>query len=379
MRWVRLALLYWFMAVLGASGAVATPSRTPPLVIFDTDMYSDIDDMLALAMLHTLEDRDELKLLAVTVGTEARWTAPYVDLINTFYGHGDIPVGIVRGGITAQRFDEAPFANHPAAYSPNGINYTQYIAQRARAGGSAVYPHRLVDSAQAEEAVQLLRRTLAAQPDGSVVMIQVGYSTNFARLLASRPDAASALDGRALIARKVRLLSVMAGSFASIRWNGHTIRAGTTEFNIWMDVPAAQSIFSEWPTPVVASGSEIGRQMLYPQDAVDRDFAYAEDHPIAETFNYVAPFYRRASSHPERPHAHPTYDLTSVLYAARPDGGYFSLSAPGRISVLADGQSRFTAVAGGLHRVLRLSDSQRVRAQEAMRLLVSQPPARRLP
>jgi purine nucleosidase len=44
----------------------------------------------------------------------------------------------------------------------------------------------MTDAAQAPEAVWLLRKTLAAQPDGSVVVIQVGYSTNDAAVGRSR-------------------------------------------------------------------------------------------------------------------------------------------------------------------------------------------------
>jgi inosine-uridine nucleoside N-ribohydrolase len=334
-------------------------------VIFDTDMYSDIDDMLALAMLHALQDRAEVKLLAVTVGTEAKWTAPYVDLVNTFYGHEDIPVGMVRGGVTAGIFNEKPLADQP--YSPNGINYTQYLAQLENKDGSLVYPHKLIDGEKAEEAVHLLRRVLAAQPDGSVVMVQVGYCTNFARLLDSKPDQLSQLDGRALVKRKIKLLSTMAGNFAT----------GKPEFNLRMDVPASQKVFSEWPTPIVASGFEVGLQMLFPQRSIDREFNYVDHHPIAETYRYTAPYYRKASKHPDAPHDHATFDLTAVLYGARPDEGFFSLSEPGKISVLSDGGSRFEAVEGGPHRYLILTDDQKARTLETMVMLTSQPPVHR--
>jgi inosine-uridine nucleoside N-ribohydrolase len=338
---------------------------TPVNVIFDTDMYSDIDDMLALAMLHTLQDRAEVKLLAVTVGTEAKWTAPYVDLVDTFYGHEYIPVGMVRGGIAAEIFSEKPLADQP--YSPNGINYTQYLAQLENKDGSLVYPHKLIDGEKAEEAVHLLRKVLTAQPDGSVVMIQVGYCTNFARLLDSKPDQLIQLDGRALVKRKVRLLSTMAGNYA----------AGKPEFNLRMDVPASRKVFSEWPTAIVASGFEVGLQMLFPQRSIDREFNYVDHHPIAETYRYTAPYYRKASKHPDAPHDHATFDLTAVLYAARPDEGYFSLSEPGKISVLSDGGSRFEAIEGGPHRYLILTDNQKARTLETMVMLTSQPPVHR--
>jgi hypothetical protein len=121
----------------------STESRTnnkekgsPPInVIFDTDIYSDIDDMLALAMLNTLQDRGEIRMLAVTVGTEAQWTAPYIDLVDAFYGHESVPVGMVSHGISADTFTHKPF-DGPQPYSPNGVNYTQFIAQLTNPDGT---------------------------------------------------------------------------------------------------------------------------------------------------------------------------------------------------------------------------------------------------
>jgi len=45
----------------------------------------------------------------------------------------------------------------------------------------------------------LLREVLAGQPDRSVVIVQVGFSTNMARLLDSEPDQYSALTGHELV------------------------------------------------------------------------------------------------------------------------------------------------------------------------------------
>ena len=41
------------------------------------------------------------------------------------------------------------------------------------------------------------------------------------------------------------------------------------------------------------------------------------------------------------PYDRPTWDLTSVLYAVRPEDGYFSLSDAGRIVVDDEGRTRF--------------------------------------
>ena len=62
-------------------------------VIFDTDMGNDIDDALALAMLHALTDRGECELIGVTLTNANPAAVPYIRMINRFYGRGDLPVG----------------------------------------------------------------------------------------------------------------------------------------------------------------------------------------------------------------------------------------------------------------------------------------------
>jgi purine nucleosidase len=353
------------LTVVFAICAVGHPAAAgAPKVIFDTDMWSDIDDALALAMLHALEDRGEIKLVAVTVNMEEPWCASYVDAVDTFYGRPEIPIGLVRDGKNL----EAIRKQFPETIWPV-TEYTRLLAQRKNSDGTLVYPHRLVDGAKAPEAVPVLRRALAAQPDGSVVMIAVGYHTNLARLLDSGADAASPLGGRELVARKVRLLSVMAGNFRDTESDGKMKPKGTPEFNLMVDVPAAQKVFSNWPTPIVDSGFEIGISLLFPAYSIDHDYSYVAHHPIADTYRTYA-----EETKSQWPHDHPTYDLTAVLYAARPDRDYFSLSQPGKISVLADGGSRFDEVAGGSHRYLILSDGQKARALEAMVMLASEPP-----
>lgn len=342
----------------GPATAAGVPWNLPgPVrVIFDTDMYGDIDDALALAMLHALESRGEIELLAVTISTQAGEAARYVDAIDTFYGRGSIPIGVVSGGVTPRALADSRYGQYLP--SPGGVNFTQHIAE--------AYPRSRSGRTANEDALTLLRRVLADQPDRSVVVIGVGYLTNLARLLDSGRDGEVSLDGRSLVERKVRFLSVMAGNFAA---------DGAQEFNVEMDVPAARRVFAQWPTPIVVSGSEVGSRILFPQSAIDRYFGYVDRHPIAETYRYAASFYRRFARTPGSPHDHATYDLTSVLHAARPEGGYFTLSAPGTVLVHDDGRCEFRPGEQGRHRLLHLSDAQAPRTLEAMVLLASQPPA----
>jgi purine nucleosidase len=300
----------------------------PVRLIFDTDMGNDVDDALALAMIHAFQSRGEATLLAATLTKDNKFAAPFVDLVNTFYGRPSIPIGAVKGGKTPE---DSPMIRIPA--------------ERRTPSGAYVYPHRLTDGAAAPDAVEVLRRALTAAPDGSVVIVQVGFSTNLARLLESQAD-------RQLVARKVRLLSVMAGHFP----------LGNPEFNVATDIPSARKVFDEWPSPVVFSGFEIGTVLLFPASSIEHDFSWVADHPVAEAYRNYKPM----------PYDRPTWDLTAVLYAVRPDRGYFSLSPEGRVTVDDSGRTHFST-GGGTRRYLILDEAQRGRVLEALILLASQP------
>ncbi len=306
--------------VLTASAPAAEPVR----LIFDTDMGNDIDDALALAVIHALESRGEAKLLAVTSTKDHHKSAPFVDALNHFYGRPEIPVGAVRDGVT-----------------PEEGKYLGAVADNRER-----FPRRLDSGVDAPDAVDLLRRVLGEQPDGSVVVVQVGFSTNLARLLDSEAD-------RRLVERKVRLLSVMGGAFPPL----------SAEYNIKKDLAASTRLFERWPTPIVASGFEIGKSILYPAESIEKDYAYT-DHPVAVGYR----------AYMEMPYDRPTWDLTSVLYAVRPERGYFSLSPPGRIAVDEEGYTRFTPEKGGPHRYLTADGAERTRTLEALVQLSSQPP-----
>ncbi len=65
-----------------------------------------------------------------------------------------------------------------------------------------------------------------------------------------------------------------------------------------------------------------------------------------------------------------------MLYAVRPDRGYFDLSEPGRVTIENDGFTRFTPAPDGRDRYLLLRDSQVPQVKEALTQLASQPPCK---
>jgi hypothetical protein len=327
-----------FVPVLSTRAAEASsPKPAPVKIIFDTDIGNDVDDVLALALLHALQSRGDCELLAVTITKPDELAGPFVDAMNHFYGRPNIPIGFTHATLKDERSKFLSLAD-------------------ATDGGKPRYPHRLKRSSDAPEATHLLRQVLARQPDASVVMVQVGYFSNFAALLDTLPDDASRLSGSELVRAKVKRLSVMAGSFET---NRHQL-----EFNVVQDLPAARRLARDWPTPIVWSGFEIGIALPYPAVSIEQDFAYVPHHPAAEAYRLYNP----------PPHERPTWDLTSALYAVFPDRGYFSLSPRGSVSVDADGHTRFTPGEQGRDRYLILTPAQAPRVKEALVQLASQPP-----
>src|SRR5262245_11864777 len=321
-----------------AQAAGAEPVR----LIFDTDICGDCDDVLALGMIHALQSRGHCRLLAVTVSADHELAAPFVDAVNTFYGRAGIPIGVVGHGGVVEKSEFLSLAEE-------------------KDGGRLRYPHRLASGRLAPSATVVLRKTLAAQPDGSVVIAQVGFSTNLARLLDSPPDEHSPMTGQELVQRKVRLLSLMAGAFQPIEGN-----ARYREYNVVKDVKSARALAQQWPTAMVYSGFEIGIALPYPAVSIQRDYNYVPHHPLAEAYIKRNP----------PPHNRPTWDLTSVLFAVLGDRGYFDVSPRGQVIVGADGVTRFEATSEGQHSYLILRPEQKPRVLEALVQLSSQPPSR---
>jgi inosine-uridine nucleoside N-ribohydrolase len=301
-------------------------------LIFDTDIGNDIDDALALAMIHALETRGEAKLLAVTVSKDNRYAGPFIELMNTFYHRPGIPIGTVRGGKT-----------------PEDGKYLRPVVE------SGFYPHKLDDSQKYPDAIAVLRKTLAAEKDHTVVIVQVGFSTNLARLLDSPPDQNSMATGRELVRSKVRLICAMAGAFPT----------GHPEYNVKIDIDSARKLFNDAPVPMVFSGYEVGKQIVYPATSIEKDYGYVAHHPVADAYR----------AYMKMPYDRPTWDLTAVLYAVRPINS-FTLSEPGFVSVEDDGSTVFEPDKRGTRRYLKSTEQQRRSARAEMIELSRQEPGR---
>ena len=201
-------------------------------------------------------------------------------------------------------------------------------ATRKRPDGSLVFPRRLMDGRDAPEAVGLLRRILSQEKDGAVTIVQVGFSTNLARLLA---DAGGPRSGEAQ--------SPPAGHDG--RSVSRPVSRNTTSRPISRP---RRNCLPNGPRRSSPAVSKWATRFCIPASSILNDFGYAPDHPLVDAWK----------AYHKMPYDRPTWDPTAVLYALRPAS--FSTSPPGTISVDAQGphsfhsRSRREASLSGPHR-----------------------------
>ncbi len=222
--WAALSVLF------SGVGAIATITRSPvasaaqkstgaPQIIIDTDLSLWWDDATAIGMANVLEQRGKVHVLAIMSDIPNPEAVAAIDAIDTFYGHPSIPLGAL--------------ADSEINTAPHG--YSNKLADSL--------PHKVHSSRDVPDAVPLYRRILAEQPDHSVTIVAIGSYANLAGLLMSKPGDGSALDGRGLIAAKVKKTVIEDGFFPNTDFPALT--------NQRLDLAAAAEVVSgDWPTPI---------------------------------------------------------------------------------------------------------------------------------
>lgn len=319
----RLRFIY-LLLICFVAALPATAQQKIPKIIFETDIGNDVDDALALDMIYKYMDRGQVDLLAVTSNKQSNYSTEYVHLMNHWYGYPKIPIGKVIYGADSE--DDAK-------------KYAEYVCLMKDEKGKPLFSRPKFRYDAVPDAVQLYRRILSRQEDTSVTIISVGFSTNIARLLQTGPDQYSPLTGRELVAKKVKLLSVMAGSFGD---------KPVREYNVVKDIPAARIVAEKWPTPIVYAPFETGIKVLYPAKSIENDFNWAPHHPVVEAYKYYLPM----------PYDRPTWDLLSLLYVVENSPRYFGISKWGAVKVEDNGLTTFTAGPGGNRAYLTVSNEQ---------------------
>jgi inosine-uridine nucleoside N-ribohydrolase len=315
-----LAAALWALLLPGC-GRQEKSEPKPPLLILDTDLASDADDVGAVAVLHHLADQGRVRILAMMLSSANPWSVSCLQSLNAWFGRPEIPVGKAAAGAVQ---DESA--------------YTRTIAEE--------FPP---PAAEPQEAVTLYRQLLAAQADQSVLLVITGYLTNLDRLLRSKPDALSPLSGHELVLRKVRRLVCMGGQYPSGR-----------EWNFHQDAAAAAYVVSHWPRPIIFIGFELGKDIM--TGAGLRSLP--AKNPVRRSYELHNKLAGR-----------PSWDQIAVYYAvitANDGQSAFWSTISGRNTVQADGSNHWKADGTQTYLVQR-AESERIASQLEQLMLTAAP------
>lgn len=298
-----------------AASLVCIPklAADPLPVIIDTDIGSYQDDPCAIGILHQLMSRNDVKILAIVGSTKYEGIAMDIDVLNTYFGRSNIPIGVTKD---------------PNAYSdPQGSqNWTETIRKR--------FSYKIRWNAEAEDAIRVYRRVLANAKNNSVSILMIGHFTNMANLLRSGRDFISNLTGEQLVRDKVKEVVAMAGEFPN---------SISPEWNIAKDIPSAQFVANTWPSPITFVGFEIAKFDCYqPYEKVN--FTTVEGNPVGLSA-------WMAFHDPNNPLEPGCFDVVAAMILGQ-QVEHIYRSIWGRIEIADDGNNKWHLVENHSHRYM---------------------------
>ena len=275
-------------------------------VLMDLNIDGDCTNLGALAVLNVLARQGKARMLAATACFNSPLATGCIRSINRYYGHGDVPVGILH----CQK------ETHPTPFM-KPVNETF----------CPDYPN----GEDAPDTVKVMRKALSSEEDESVVLIVTGCFASVEALLKSEPDEISPLSGQQLADRKIRRMVVMAGQFPT--FNDPVFG----ENNVVVQIPATQYVVKHWTKELAFTGYEIG---IRTRSLREFRFHGADDHPLKMMY--------RINDGDGFTEGNPSWDHTAVLEGVLP-GKYFRMHEFGRITIDDQGVTRWTEDINGKH------------------------------
>ena len=289
------------------------------ILFIDTDLGGDCDDVGALALANILKNNNLIEIAGMTHTTSLEWGPACIDIVNRYYGNGDIQIGATK------RID----------YCVEGTN--KYASQMADA-----FEHSYHNRQNVINSVELMRKVLSESEDNSITFVCIGQLGDASDLLDSEADCYSPLNGVELVRQKVKEFVIMGGLFKEDK-NEKVMFCGyeySTEYNIVCDVKSARNFIEKVPVKVVFNDFKVGYQIHTAGPLLDqKDMT----HPV--TFSYTI-----FQNHPRE-----SWDLLTVWYAAMELDDIFSISSNGHIDILEDGTTLFNPNIQSNHYYIRLN------------------------
>lgn len=270
--------------------------RPPADLILDCDLGMDVDDLSDVAIANILMSRGEINMLATMVSHPGVFKAEATQIMNRYYGHPGIEVGIAMDG------------------PPLWDTYAGYM--------TVTFGPTIGYTLPVPDALSAYRRILSGRPDHSVTLVFAGQLRNLFNLWNSGPDNYSRLYGPALLTRKIKEIFVAAGFFPSSGAGG--------EFNLATDPVAAQVLnHITNAVPVKFVGIELGNSLRIPANGIAQLDA---DNPVRKVYQRLGISKRESWSGP------------ALLCAARGPscrGNNYFTSVRGRVQVQSNGANSF--------------------------------------
>lgn len=302
----RTVFILFFLMLFSVVSALAQPVK----IIFDSDMGPDFDDIGAITILHALAAKGECEILATMASDGYPYIAPTLEVFNRYFQKPEIPIGV-------------PGPDAPNFSCPNHWNDSLVVNYLPKLKTNKDYP----------PATEVYRKVLAAQADGSVIIVTVGFLSNLEALLKSAPDQNSSLSGKELVAKKVKKWVAMAGIFPE-----------GSEFNVNRHPSASEYVIKNWPTPVLFSGFEIGVKIMTGNKVATLG---SKGSPVQWAYNYCLSNYEDRKSEKRN-----SWDHTAVLCAVRNPENYFYVVGNGTFVCNSDGSNSWNADKNSNHSFL---------------------------
>lgn len=295
-------------------------------IILGSDFGSSTDDLFALMMLHHYIDDGLVDLKGIVVNRMGDKNMGVVDIMNTYYGHPNIPIGLERAGI-----------KNPKTFIPyNGI------CDLKDKSGKKMFARTQTDPKQCLDGYKLYRKILSEADNNSIVLVEIGFATTLAQLMQSGADEYSSLTGQELVCQKVKAIYIQSGRFQPDDQRcGYNMRMASKDAKIFYDMLPKNVDLNMSP-------SMVGDNIDYDTEEVLTDLASSEVNPIKVVYqNYKCDTGQRM------------WDTNCVVQAVKGDDAY-NMSERGFVTFVDQGENSlmlFTPDRNGNARFQKAGDS----------------------